>query len=104
MDLTNIEGIEPLECITVLTQVASYSVVVWQFTFTGILCSTLRRHKKLFILIAYAKVTRIVSLVCMHAIEIGRVFLPLIANMLFVSINFSLEKDFVIFPVFVNDV
>ena len=48
--------------------------------------------------------TRIGSLVCMHAIEIGRVFLPLIANMLFVSINFSLEKDFVIFPVFVNDV
>ena len=47
--------------------------------------------------------TRVVSLVCMHAIEIGRGFLPLIAIMLFVSINFSLEKDFVIFQVFVND-
>ena len=29
-------------------------------------------------------------------------FLPLIANMLFVSMNFSLEKVFVIFPAFVN--
>ena len=36
--------------------------------------------------------------VCTHAIEIGSVFLPLIANMLFVSINFSLEKVFVKFP------
>ena len=43
------------------------------------------------------------SLVCTHAIEIGRFFLPLIVNMLFVSINFSLEKDFAeIFPAFVN--
>ena len=46
----------------------------------------------------------IASLVCTHAIEIGlKVFLPLIVNMLFVSINFSLEKDFAeIFPAFVN--
>ena len=42
--------------------------------------------------------TRIgLSLVCTHAIEIGRGFLPLIANMLFVSINFTLEKAFVRF-------
>ena len=47
-------------------------------------------------------VTQIVSLVCTHAIEIGRVFLPIIANVLFVSINFSLEKDFVVFPAFVK--
>ena len=45
----------------------------------------------------------IASLVCTHAIEIGRFFLPLIVNMLFVSINFSLEKDFAeILPAFVN--
>ena len=46
----------------------------------------------------------IASLVCTHAIEIGRFFLPLIVNMLFVSINFSLEKDFFaeIFSAFVN--
>ena len=46
--------------------------------------------------------TPIVSLVCTHAIE-KEGFLPLIVNMLFVSINFSLEKDFAeIFPAFVN--
>ena len=45
--------------------------------------------------------TRIVCLVCTHEIEIGRV-LPLIANMLFVSVHFSLEKVFVIFPAFLN--
>ena len=33
---------------------------------------------------------------CSHA-RIGRVFLPLIASMLFVSINFTLEKAFVSF-------
>ena len=52
-----------------------------------------------------SKMYLIASLVCTHAIEIGigRFFLPLIVNMLFVSINFSLEKDFVeIFPAFVN--
>ena len=36
--------------------------------------------------------------VCTHAIEIGRVFLPLTANVLFVSINFLLEKVCVKFP------
>ena len=36
-------------------------------------------------------------LVCTHLIKIGRVFLPLIANILFVSINFTLEKVFVTF-------
>ena len=46
--------------------------------------------------------TRIVCLACTHAIEIGRIFLPLIANMLFVSIKFSLEKVFVTFSAFVN--
>ena len=40
--------------------------------------------------------------VCTRANEIGRVFLPLIANILFVSINFSLEKDFVRFPAILN--
>ena len=45
----------------------------------------------------------IASLVCTHAIENRKVFLPLIINMLFVSINFSLEKDFAeIFPAFAN--
>ena len=48
----------------------------------------------LLTMIAYA-------LLC-DAIEIGRVFLPLIANMLFVSINVSLEKISVKFPRFVN--
>ena len=33
--------------------------------------------------------------VCTHAIEIARVFWPPKANMLFVSINCSLEEDFV---------
>ena len=46
--------------------------------------------------------TWIVCFVCTHGIEIGRVFLPLIANMLFVSITFSLEKVFVRFSAFVN--
>ena len=41
--------------------------------------------------------------VCTHAIEIARVFyLPPKANKLFVSINFSLEKDFFTFNAFVN--
>ena len=40
--------------------------------------------------------------VCTHGIEIARIFLPPKANMLFVSIDFSLEKDFVIFSAFVN--
>ena len=40
-------------------------------------------------------------LVCTHAIKIERVLL-LIADMLFVSINVSLEKVFVRFPAFVN--
>ena len=39
---------------------------------------------------------------CTHAIEIGMVFLPLVANMIFVSINFSLETIFVKFSPFVN--
>ena len=35
----------------------------------------------------------VVFLVCTHVIKIGRVlFLPLIANILFVSINFSVER------------
>ena len=42
--------------------------------------------------------TRIVSLVCTHAIEIARVFLPLIANMLFFSIKFSLQFNTTQFP------
>ena len=42
-------------------------------------------------------VTRIVFLVCTYAFEIGRVFLPLIANILFVSIYFTVEKAFVRF-------
>ena len=44
-------------------------------------------------LIAYmVLVTWIVFLVCTHTIEIGRgFFLPLITNILFVSINFTLE-------------
>ena len=46
--------------------------------------------------------TPIESFVCTHAIEIGRVFLPLIANVLFVSINVSLEKISVRFLPFVN--
>ena len=46
--------------------------------------------------------TPIVSLFCTQAIEIGRVFLPLIANMLFVSVNVSLEKISVKFPPSVN--
>ena len=46
--------------------------------------------------------TRIVCFVCTHAIEIGKGFLPLIANMLSVLIHFSLEKVFFIFPAFVN--
>ena len=45
--------------------------------------------------------TRIVSLVCTHAIEIGRVFASN-SNLLFVAIKFSLEKDFAKFPAFVN--
>ena len=40
--------------------------------------------------------------VCTHEIEIGRVLLPLIANMLFVSKNFSLEKVFVRFSAVVD--
>ena len=40
-------------------------------------------------------VTRIVFLVRTHAIEIGKAFLPLIENILFVSINFTLWKVFV---------
>ena len=39
-------------------------------------------------------VTRIVCLVCTHAIEIGRVFWPVIANMLFVSIFFFAGNGF----------
>ena len=117
---------------------SSRILVVWQFTFTGILYSTLQRYKKfgnvtvknflnesllsLLWFIIYGQgsfekgsmwtvknlfncvcvVTPIVSLVCTHAIE-KEGFLPLIVNMLFVSINFSLEKDFAeIFTAFVN--
>ena len=40
---------------------------------------------------------------CLHASNwIRKGFFPLIANMLFVLINFSLEKIFVIFPAFAN--
>ena len=43
------------------------------------------------------------SVSCLHARNLNRKgFLPLIANMLFVSIHFSLEKVFVRFPAFVN--
>ena len=45
---------------------------------------------------------RIVFLVWTHAIEIERDFLPLIANISFVSINFMLEKVFVRFFVQMN--
>ena len=44
----------------------------------------------------------IVCFVCTHATEIGRVSCLLIANMLFVSINVSLEKISVKFPACVN--
>ena len=41
---------------------------------------------------------------CLHARNWNtKGFLPLIANMLFVSINFSLEKVLVIFPAFVKN-
>ena len=39
----------------------------------------------------------VVFLVSTRVIKIGRGFLPLIANILFVSINFTLEKVFVTF-------
>ena len=45
--------------------------------------------------------TRIVSLVCTHAIEIGRVIASN-SNYVVCFNKFSLEKDFAIFPVFVN--
>ena len=43
-----------------------------------------------------------VFIVCTHAIKIGRVFLPLIANILFISINFTLKKVSVTFFVQMN--
>ena len=123
MDLTNIEGIECLECFTLFTEVASKlsgnlhlfctqlckgkkkkkKLKMWQWRIIWMKPSCLfvlhclRSREKglmwtvrnLFNCICFVK--RIVCLVCTHAIEIGRGFLPLIANTLFVSINFSLE-------------
>ena len=135
MDLTNIERIKLLVCITVFTEAASNlsgnlhlfctnsgkvnfkkngNVTVKNYlneSFLSLLCfiiygqgsfekDLMRTVRNLFNCLCF--VTRIVCLVFMHAIEIGRVFLPLLANMLFVSITFSLEKVFVRFSAFVN--
>ena len=38
-----------------------------------------------------------IFVVCTHVIKIGRVFLPLLPDILFVSINLTLEKVFMTF-------
>ena len=100
---------------------SSRILVVWQFTFTGILYSTLQRCKifgnvtvknylnerccrfcaSLFTVSVPSRKGFWCELSKMYLI--ASLVLPLIVNMLFVSINFSLEKDFAeIFPAFVN--